>query len=147
MLFLRKNSNTPFLSLLAIRWQAGDLEPSPCCPNSRLVGRMIPALWGASTSGTDYSRAGGVLGQQLSSSFLLLPFPDHSRNNISLGQFLHCDWGVISEIWSLVSYNFPMIFVNGRNPQWMNPFLGRGTSCLESRASIPTNIPSTPACK
>ena len=28
MLFLRKNSNTPFLSFFAIRWQAGDLEPS-----------------------------------------------------------------------------------------------------------------------
>lgn len=32
MLFLRKNSNTPFLSLLAIRWQAGDLEPSHVAP-------------------------------------------------------------------------------------------------------------------
>lgn len=62
-----------------------------------------------------------------------------------VSQFYTVIWGVISEIWALFLNNFPMIFWTAEILNEWILFWGRGRfSCLESRASIPTNIPSTP---
>lgn len=146
MLFLRKNSNTPFLSLLAIRWQAGDLEPSHVAPTQDWLEGWYQPCEEHPLLAQITAELVGFWANNWSSSFLLLPFPDHSRNNISLGQsVLHCDLG--SYFWnlSLVSYNLPMILWTAEILNEWILFWGRGRfSCLESRASIPTNIPSTP---
>lgn len=136
MLFLRKNSSTSFLSLPCHKVTGRWLRALPSCPNSRLVGRMIPALWGASTAGTDYSRAGGVLGQQLEQQ---LPGSAISCPQ----QKQHIPWSVSSTLWfGELFLKFescflqpPNDFVSSISPQWMNHFLGEGEIQLSKTKS------------